>query len=324
MTVEIINYDVTEAAVEALKAKLLQELPEGGKITIDDIPRLKKAKKEPAKLRIAIEKKRVEYNETAQKHIKSVNAEAKRVQALVNPVEDTYSTAITYLEQEIQRQVAELQAKEAARITAIRNQIEKLKGDERNLLQKTSAEIEEILNKYNEPDNFDYAEFAEEAQVTKTITSMALNYVLVRVRDIEENEKKIADEKVKLAEEKAAFEAEKAKSWDLNNVAPATIISMSPPIEDNPAQMSLLSEPTYATLSNNVNSAKQALSDSAPWNNPSSIVNPINTQLLDVLQEIRKEGQLIGNLKIFDLTNKGIDLLFKINNTNEVNSEFAA
>jgi len=317
MTKEIINYDVTDAAIEALNKRLELELPSHSEITIDDIPRLKEAKKEPAALRIAIEKKRVKLNEEAQAHIKNVNAEAKRVQALVNPIEDAYIKAITNLEQEIQRQAAELQAKEAARIAAIKAKIEKMRGEDLNLLSKTSDEIEAILNQYNEPDTFDYAEFAEEAAQTRIITTMALGYALVRMRDIEENEKKIAEEKAKLAEEKAAFEHEKAKAgWDLNNAPAATIVSMSPPIEDNPAQISLFATPEKVI---------PVVENPAPWNKPQvDILDPIDTQLHCCFSEILNEAA-VGNLEmIISLANRGIYILSQANIDNKANSEFAA
>ncbi len=308
---ELINYDVTEAVIEVLKAKLVTTIPSGVVMTVANIPALKEAKKEPAALRIAIEKKRVEYNEEAQKHIKNVNKKAKEAQALVNPIEEAYAKEIKRIEDEAEAERERLEQLEFTRKLTIRTRINDILSFARIPGDYTSREMKDNLDQLNkwlaETADFKYDEFQEEASKCIQDVFNTLDVKMSQRIELEllrKNAAELEAQRMQFEAEKAAFEAERALTNKIIvepsfEPAPVTTLTQSIIIDDEPENFSLF---PCAPL------PVPPIESAAPW----GVSKAIGARdIRDVIMEIGEIATDLNHSLLFELANEGIELLNK-------------
>ncbi|MDD5135290.1 MAG: hypothetical protein PHP01_07760 [Phycisphaerae bacterium] len=116
-TYDLVIYDVNEAVIKKIADAYLPLKVTG----VDDKANyeiVRKARLDVVKHRTAIEKERKKYKEKALKYGRDVDAEAKRLTALLEPVEDHLTEQENIVLHEIERKKREAEEKEAARIQA--------------------------------------------------------------------------------------------------------------------------------------------------------------------------------------------------------------
>lgn len=114
-TYDLVVYDVNEAVIGKLADTYLKLKVNG----IEDKANyeiVRKARLDVVKHRTAIEKERKRYKEKALKYGRDVDAEAKRLTALLEPVEDHLTEQENIVLHEIERKKKEAEEKEAARL----------------------------------------------------------------------------------------------------------------------------------------------------------------------------------------------------------------
>lgn len=215
MTTHVIEYNVKEAKIAEMadtRDCVIKQYKIDG-----NIESVKQAKKEPAKIRIAIEKKRKELKADALEYGRKVDSEAKKVSEPVNEIESSYNTIINEYEDELKRLAQEAQEKEDARIATINA---KLAGVKELAIfsyseNHTSESVQNRINALMEmkAENFDYQEYDQEfidlCNETKCELDMAFEKAIKHEKDqaeLEAQRKKNDAERVKLEAEKAAFE----------------------------------------------------------------------------------------------------------------------
>lgn len=203
-TQHIIEYDVKEAKLKELAIKrddILKQYKEN-----KDIELVRKAKREVAKLRIAIEKRRKEYKADALEYGRMVDTKAKEASEPVVAIESSYDDIIDAYDAELARLAREAQEKEEARIAIIKKRIEKIMLFPDEAWSMNSKGIESLLQDLHQfiGEDFDYQEFSEEAQNVNEESKQRLITIL-------ENQKKTEEEKTKLDEQRKKDEAERAK-----------------------------------------------------------------------------------------------------------------
>jgi len=120
----ISNYDVTDAAIEALKVEF-------SGLTATDTQGYKDVTKAIAKVRTyrtSTDKKRLELNAEAQKHIKEINAEAKVIIAKLQAVEDPLKELKQAVDDEKARIKAEAERVERERVEGIELRINEMRN----------------------------------------------------------------------------------------------------------------------------------------------------------------------------------------------------
>ncbi len=202
--IEIIDYNVTEEVI----AKLKEEF---SGIAVNDNKTLdvaKKARMTVVKLRTSVEAMRKEYKQDALEYGRKVDAEAKRVTALLEEVEEPLDSQIKIFEAEQARIKAEKAAIEAVRVAKIHAKIAEIGELKMQTVGKNAAEIMEIVNSSSvliDFDSFDYQEF-------KALADAAKNNAVAELTALYEKQKKHDEElAAKEAELKAQREAEAAK-----------------------------------------------------------------------------------------------------------------
>lgn len=165
-------------------------------------------------LRTGVEKLRVEYKADALEYGRRIDAEAKRVTALLVEIENPLKTEKDAWDNELARIKLEKEKLERERINSIIDRIERIKNAPLKHQGKNSNELSEIIGSfetnYINMDQFDYAEFAAQANGAKASTSTRLK----EMRDLAQKQEieaiRLAAERKQLEEEKAAWEAKKA------------------------------------------------------------------------------------------------------------------
>jgi hypothetical protein len=164
---QVVDYNITDAALEALKEKNRNMLKAwDGK----DFDVIKEHKKEALKLRTGIEPMRKEKNADALAWQRAVNAEAARI---VKTLEEIEKPLDDILDAEKARIDAEKQAKLEAdrkRVQAIQDRIALIKQVPNDCINKPAQVIQNGIDKLNEliaNDAFDYEELALEASSAK-------------------------------------------------------------------------------------------------------------------------------------------------------------
>jgi hypothetical protein len=239
---QVIEYNITDTKLAELKAKNTRLLMEWDQ---KDFEPIKTAKREVLKLRTGIEPLRKQYNEEALAHQRRVNAEAKRITAVLEEIEKPLDSI---LEAEKTRIEAERQAKIEAEQKRVANIKARIAFFQTIPLQYVNKSAELILSGITaleqdiQSDTYNYEELSNEALVAKcdTIAKMQAMYEeritfekqqqeeaaaaeAKRLAQIAEDERLAAireeQEKIRFAneaaqarldEERRAFEAEKA------------------------------------------------------------------------------------------------------------------
>lgn len=114
---ELQKYNVTDAAIEKLRTDYMALTVKG----VDDTTGyeiVKKARIDIKKRRVEVEKTRVQLKAESLEYGRRVDGEAKRITALLAPIEDHLTTQEKIVDDEKARIKAEAEAKEAARIEA--------------------------------------------------------------------------------------------------------------------------------------------------------------------------------------------------------------
>ena len=189
-----INYNVTDEAIKKLREKY-SKVPSA--LTEDGYELCKSGAKEIRSIEIVVEKKRTELNREAQKHIKTVNSEAKRITALLVPIRVPL----------VEARAAVDEAKEkAARVEVLRQQGIQSRLDGMATMAGQSLgfgidKLKEVIGKVeaiNTAEGFD--EFEDKGVEQKDKTLEKLNGLL----NLAVSNKKQADEIEKLTAELAA------------------------------------------------------------------------------------------------------------------------
>ncbi len=202
--IEIIDYNVTEEAI----AKLKEEF---SGITVNDNKTLdvaKKARMTVVKLRTSVEAMRKGYKQDALEYGRKVDAEAKRVTALLEEVEEPLDSQIKIFESEQARIKAEKIAAEATRIATIQARIAEFNNLKLQTVGKNSSEINALVLELSAAmlsDVFDYQEFKALADASKAVALDDLNAIFDKITA---QEAEIAEREAEL---KAQREAEAAK-----------------------------------------------------------------------------------------------------------------
>lgn len=222
----VIEYNVTDAVISKLKDNqsiVLKEYELTG-----DISLIEKAKKEPSKLRISIEKKRKELKADALAYGRKVDSEAKKYSEPVVSIENKYKDIIDAYELELARVAKEAQDKEDARIAAIENKLNEIKeltiftygNIYTSRAMKDVQDRIDLLEKYKS-DSFNYEEFEQQfielVQSSKVELESNLNKAIkyeAEQKALEEQRKKDEAERAKLEAEKADFERKQREAQE--------------------------------------------------------------------------------------------------------------
>jgi hypothetical protein len=116
ITTALQQYNITDAAIAKYKAEYMA-LSVQGATDEEGYKIVKSARMEIVHKRTDVEKKRKELNSDALKYKKAVDDEAKRITALLAPIEDHLIAQEKIIDDEKARIKAEAEAKEAARIS---------------------------------------------------------------------------------------------------------------------------------------------------------------------------------------------------------------
>jgi hypothetical protein len=122
-TKDVIEYDITIAAIEEMKKKY-----SGMKITDAKSDKaVRAARTLVVSKRTAVEKRRIELNEDANIWRKKVNAKAKEITALLLPIEEPLQAECRRVDDEIKARKEKKEAKERERIEGIQEKINSIK-----------------------------------------------------------------------------------------------------------------------------------------------------------------------------------------------------
>jgi len=220
MTINLIEYNVKEAKISEMsdiRDNVLKQYKIDG-----DIKPVEAARKEPAKVRIAIEKKRKELKADALEYGRKVDKEAKRVSEPVSEIESSYDIVIKEYKAELDRLAQLAQEKEDARIAAIQARIKQANEFAESALElNTSEDIGNLINEFIKFANeeFDFQEFSEDANnVIEEARGKLHRGYDVKVAheaeqlELEKQRKKDEAERAKFEAEKAAFEKQQAEA----------------------------------------------------------------------------------------------------------------
>ena len=140
-TKDVIEYDITTAAIQEMKKKYSDM-----KITDAKSDKaVRAARTFMVSKRTAVEKRRLELNDAANKHRRKVNDKAKEITALLLPIEEPLQVECKRVDDEIKARREEKEAKERKRIEVIQMQINdiRIRG---SLSGRPSSDIENTLN----------------------------------------------------------------------------------------------------------------------------------------------------------------------------------
>lgn len=201
---EIVKYNITDSAISELRTQYAE---------VSEIKVVTAALSHIRGLRTDVEKHRVALKADALAWGKKVDAEAKRITALLIGIEEPLKLLKKEHDNGKERIRAEKARIEQERLYAIKKRMEEinqylykgLKSFESNSLRK----IINDFNKFKEEDNFDYQEFREQSEITKQ------NVLIKLEEDLAEkllDEKKRADEFYEMQKAKAELEAQRVEN----------------------------------------------------------------------------------------------------------------
>lgn len=203
----VIDYNVTDTAIAALKEKY-SGLSISNKKERDVA---QKAKSEVSGLRVSVEKRRVELKTGALEYGRKVDAEAKRVTALLQEVELPLKAICDEWDAEQERIKAEAARIEKERVDTIVGRINEYVKYPLNYVNKSSEEIRMALYDLSEADDFDYQEFVEEAAKAKESCRNSMSLLLEDRLQLEKTRAEEEERRIQAEAERKAMEEERAR-----------------------------------------------------------------------------------------------------------------
>jgi hypothetical protein len=274
-----IDYNITNQAISELRTKYAA-LKASDKVSYKAVTQ---ALSEVRSYRTGVEKKRTDYKADALEYGRRIDAEAKRVTALLLEIENPLKIQKETYDIEQERIKKEAEEKEKLRVTAIIERIERIKNAPFKHGGKNSQELQKVIEIFESNilnENFNYENFNEQAKIAKDDTYFKLKEMLLQRKEAEF----LAEERKKIEEEKAALAAEKAKLQP-------TKTQLEPPvnIEEN-------LDIEEADTKESINSLESSLNRSIDYVN-SAIANTSNTQQITVPIENPSYNELISIIK---------------------------
>jgi hypothetical protein len=227
---QVVEYNITDAAISKMSDQYMGLFING----IDDkegFDKVHEARMVVKNHRVAVHKREQEYKDQLNAKKKEVVGEAKRIYALLEPIETHLQTEENKVIQEKERKKREKIEAEQKRVDSIRNAISEIEACGIVDPRETSASIRFIITTVVEDmpvDESTYMEFTEEAERIKATTIQRLNAALdarlqwekeeagrkaeterlEKIRAEQEVKEKELEEKRKADEEKARKERE--------------------------------------------------------------------------------------------------------------------
>jgi len=208
---KVIKYDITTAAIEKMRAEYMPLTVSG----LDDEAGLElvhKARMEVKGHRVSVEKRRKELKADALAWGKKVDSEAKRITALLEPIETHLQTEEEKVTKELERIRQEKIAAEEKRVQDIKTKIEAIqeKCHPHFVFGKSSGELTEIVNGLYEAgiDTDEFMEFTDQAKAVLDGTINGLKDAIEKRKVFEAEEGARKAEAERLAKQKAEQEAE--------------------------------------------------------------------------------------------------------------------
>ena len=205
-----VDYNVTEEAIEALRVKYANPKRPESK---EELAVLGKGINEVRKLRTTVEKRRKELKAEALAYGRMVDSTAKNITSKLLEIEEPMKAIKKEIEEEEER-------REAERVRDIKEKMETMRGLP---LKASCMEVEGISSMIEnllswEITCWEFGEFKLDAQKIKETAIAALNEILTRKKEDEENRKRAeqarleAEERMKAAREKEqALEEERKR-----------------------------------------------------------------------------------------------------------------
>jgi hypothetical protein len=188
MIKDIIKYGVTEAAVAEMKNQFMP-------LVINDIDdkesfdAVHNARMVVKNHRVSIEKKRKELKADALEYGRKVDSEAKRITALLEPIETHLQTEEDKVINEKKRIQKEKEEAELARVNGIRHMIEVISNHSTVEYNETSEALEQRIKLVTVMEiDEKYMEFREEAQSKKDGVLARLNEALAERKEYEQEQ----------------------------------------------------------------------------------------------------------------------------------------
>ena len=191
---ELINYGITDAALEDLKNAY------GDLVVLVDDPigykDLTAAMREVRTIRTGVEKKRKELNKDAQEWIKNVNSEAARITSKIVAIENPLKENKKQIDDEIEKRKKEKALAEERRVKAISQKINEIYLIPQGKQYSSAKELKELLEfamNINIDDTFD--EFKEKAQDAKEEVIVDIRALFNQRSEFESEQKRLEEKK---------------------------------------------------------------------------------------------------------------------------------
>lgn len=206
---QIIEYDITTAAIEEMKQKY------SGMKIIDakSDKAVREARTFMVSKRTAVEKRRVELNDEANKHRRRVNEKAKEITTLLLPIEEPLQAECKRVDDEKERIKKEKAEKEQQRKDEIWSRIDEIPGMLIGLLTMPLDVLQRLSDKLEKIEiTDDFMEFQNEAEKALDATyNTVQDAIATRIKlDKEAEERKAED--ARLEKLKTKLEAVKKKA----------------------------------------------------------------------------------------------------------------
>lgn len=190
MTELIVKYKVTDASITELREQY-SIIPR-----IETNAELKSLKKDITvirTLRTSVETTRKELKKDALEYGRRVDTEANRIKAELLSIEKPMKDEQLRYEAKAKAEREEKARIERERVLKIHEQLSKYDGLIISCATHSSAQIERVLHSLNEPDDFDYQEFAEQHTAVLAATMEKLGELLGASREREQKEAEAAE-----------------------------------------------------------------------------------------------------------------------------------
>jgi hypothetical protein len=198
MIKDVIKYDVTEAAIAEMKKQFMPLVINN----IDDkesFDAVHNARMVVKNHRVSIEKKRKELKADALEYGRKVDSEAKRITALLEPIETHLQTEEDKVINEKKRIQEEKEAAELLRVTEIRKMIACIGNHGTPEYNETSEALEQRIKLVTAMEIDDkYMEFMEEAKQKKASVLLRLYEALAERKEYEQEQAQQKAEKERL------------------------------------------------------------------------------------------------------------------------------
>jgi len=202
----LVKYDVTDAAIEELRAKYsIVPVIENNKTLKEVKGRITAVRK----LRTSVESRRKELKKDALEYGRKVDAEANRIKAELLVIEKPMKDAQAEYEEKVAAEKAELKRIEAERRAEMQARIDSISDLVVKNVSSSSFEIASVMDHLSEPDGYEWGEYLMRKNEAVTKTLEALGSLLSTAQE-QEREAAAAAERERLAEvERAKLEAER-------------------------------------------------------------------------------------------------------------------